>query len=150
MLELYARYGPPLRRKAERILRSQAEAEDLVQALFVDLWERNEAARDLPYLFRAVTNRCLNLLRDSSNRTRLLSLHGGSDVAASSEGRTISLDLLARLTGVLSEAQLEVLVLHHFDDLTQEEIASACDLSRKTVGKYLNEARDALGRLGWP
>src|SRR5258706_15211641 len=96
-MDSYQRYGPPLRRKAERMLRSQAEAEDLVQGLFVDLWEKGVLAPALPYLFRAVTNRCLNLLRDADNRARLLSKSLAPTTVASAEGAAISVDLLARL-----------------------------------------------------
>ena len=148
MQALYERYGPSLRRKAERLLRNQAEAEDLVQGLFVDLWQRGAAAPDLPYLFRAVTNRCLNVLRDGTNRQRLLGENASSAVATSSEGAAISADLLARLVGTLDEKRCSVLVAHWFDDMTQEEIAEVYGLSRKTVGKYLNDVRDALAKLG--
>ena len=68
----YRAYGPALVRKAERILRSREDAVDVVHALFVDLIPRWSRDVDLPYLYRAVTNRCLNFVRDESNRARLL------------------------------------------------------------------------------
>ena len=68
----YRAYGPALVRKAERILRSREDAVDVVHALFVDLIPRWNRDVDLPYLYRAVTNRCLNLLRDRGTRARLL------------------------------------------------------------------------------
>ena len=72
-MELYRRYGPALLRKAERMLQDRDEAKDLVQGLFLDLLQRPRAAADLPYLYRAITNRCLNHLRDRGNQGRLLS-----------------------------------------------------------------------------
>jgi len=45
---------------------------------------------------------------------------------------------LAFLTRGLSEEELTVAVLHHLDGYTQEGIAAALDLSRRTVGKILN------------
>ena len=72
-MEPYRRYGPALLRKAERMLQDRDEAKDVVQALFLDLLQRPDTPADLPYLYRAVTRRCLNHLRDRRNQGRLLS-----------------------------------------------------------------------------
>ncbi len=150
-MDTYARYGPALRRKAMRILRSQDDAQDIVQALFLDLLQRGETEHDLAWLYRAITNRCLTFLRDEKNRARLLSLN---DDALRSEPRTrcderaITMDLLLKLTETLDEPVLEVLVCRFFDDMTQEEIASHLDVSRKTVQNRLDVAREAVAKLG--
>ena len=68
----YQRFGPALVRKAERILRNREDAVDVVQALFTELIARGAAPVDLPYLYRAVTNRALNVVRDARGRARLL------------------------------------------------------------------------------
>src|SRR5262252_5080696 len=77
-MEVYRRYGPALLRKAERMLQDRDEAKDIVQGLFLDLLERPDTPGDLPYLYRAVTHRCLNHLRDRRNRGRLLSVTDGA------------------------------------------------------------------------
>jgi DNA-directed RNA polymerase specialized sigma24 family protein len=59
----YRVFGPALVRKAERLLRSREDAVDVVHALFADLIPSWTPDVDLPYLYRAVTNRCLNLVR---------------------------------------------------------------------------------------
>ena len=59
-MEPYRRYAPALLRKAERMLQDRDEAQDLVQGLFLDLMQRPDTPADLPYLYRAVTHRCLN------------------------------------------------------------------------------------------
>ena len=73
-MDAYERYGRALLRKAERIVGNREDARDILQALFVDLLERgaDADANDLAYLYRAVTNRCLNVIRDRNNRARLL------------------------------------------------------------------------------
>src|SRR5215470_16575920 len=65
-------FGPALVRKAERMLRSREDAIDVVHALFADLIPTWTSDVDLPYLYRAVTNRCLNVVRDRGTRARLL------------------------------------------------------------------------------
>lgn len=123
-----------------------------MQALFVDLLKERSPRLDLPYLYRAVTNRCLNVLRDGANRRRLLARHDDAlrgPVRTLCEGEVIGMDLLGKLLGTLDEAHAEVLVLRFFDDLTQEEIAEMTHTSRKTVGKRLNRIRDeVLALLG--
>ncbi len=149
-MEAYRRYGPALLRKGERLLGNRSDAEDVVQGLFADLVSRGERTMDLPYLYRALTNRCLNLLRDARNHERLLAHH---DVALRGEVRTrcdeqvIGVDLLVKLVGRLDPKATEVLVYRYFDDLTQDEIAALLATSRKTVGKRLDKIRAAVRAL---
>ena len=149
-MDLYRRYGPALLRKAGRVLANPSDAEDVVQALFVDLIARGETDVDLPYLYRAVTNRCLNLLRDRGTRARLLERH---DPALRAPERTrcdevvIGHDLLHKLLDRLDERAAEVLVYRYFDDLTQDEIAALIDTSRRTIGKRLAAIRAEVLRL---
>lgn len=153
-MELYHRYGPALLRKAERMLQSREEAQDLVQGLFLDLLQRPPAASagaiDLPYLYRAITNRCLNHLRDRRNRGRLLASH---QLAASGIARTriddqiVDRQILSSLSGQLDDQSWEVLVYRFVDDLGEDEIASLTGASRRTVARRLRHIRDQVRRL---
>jgi RNA polymerase sigma-70 factor, ECF subfamily len=149
--DAYRAFGPALVRKAERILKSRADATDVVHGLFVDLISRRATPVDLPYLYRAVTNRCLNLVRDEANRARLLAREGDA-VAPRARVRcdeqVIGSQLLVRLTERLDDAHLEVLVCRFLDDMTQDEIAAQLGLSRKTIGKRLARIRDEVIALG--
>lgn len=151
-MEAYARYGPALVRKCQRLLQHSQDSEDIVQSLFVDLLSQQGPPErlELPYLYRAVTNRCLNHLRDARNRARLLAEH---DVALRGTARVacdeqvLGLELVLRLAEKLDDACLEVLAYRYFDELTLEEIAELTGTSRKTVGKRLERVRDEVGRL---
>ncbi len=104
----------------------------------------------LPYLYRAVTHRCLNLIRDRDNRQRLLDKQ---QVAVAPVARTrcddhvIGLDMLAKLGERLDDKSMEILVCRFVDDMTQDEIAELIGTSRKTVGKRLAKIRAAVGEL---
>jgi RNA polymerase sigma-70 factor (ECF subfamily) len=138
----YRAYGPALVRKAERILRSREDAVDVVHALFVDLIPRWSRDVDLPYLYRAVTNRCLNLLRDGKTRARLLEReHPVPQARVRLEDEVIGGTLIVQLAERLDQGHLEVLVCRFVDDMTQGEIADHLGLSRKTVGKRLDRIR---------
>jgi RNA polymerase sigma-70 factor (ECF subfamily) len=146
----YRAYGPALVRKAERVLRSREDAVDVVHALFVDLIPRWTKDVDLPYLYRAVTNRCLNLVRDRGTRARLLEREA---VAAAPVGRVrlddevVGVGLIGALADRLDAGHLEVLVARFVDDMTQDEIAEHLGLSRKTIGKRLDRIRAEIDKL---
>jgi len=143
----YRAYGPALVRKAERVLRSREDAVDVVHGLFADLIPRWTNDVDLPYLYRAVTNRCLNVVRDRSTRARLLERE---QTAAAPVGRVrlddqvVGVGLIAALADRLDEGHMEVLVARFVDDMTQEEIAEHLGLSRKTIQKRLDRIRDEV------
>ncbi|MBX3192763.1 MAG: sigma-70 family RNA polymerase sigma factor [Labilithrix sp.] len=148
-MDAYQRHGRALIRKAERILQRREDAQDLVHALFVDLLARGDEP-DLPYLYRAITNRCLGFIRDESNRARLLASNDDAlrgPIRTRCDEQAIGMDLLVKLTRELDERTLEIVLYRYFDDMTLEEVATMLGLSRKTVAKKLDDVRDAIARL---
>lgn len=151
-MSFYERHGRALLRKAERILGSRADAQDVVQALALDLLQKGEEP-DLPYLYRAVTNRCLTFVRDEKNRARLLAADSESlaqargPIRTRCDERAIDMDLLLKLSRRLDDRTLEIVFYRFFDDMTQEEIATMLGLSRKTVGKKLDDVRALVDEL---
>ena len=146
----YQRYGPALVRKAERVLRNREDAVDVVHGLFADLIPRWTKDVDLPYLYRAVTNRCLNMVRDRATRARLLEREGTTVAPVGRvklEEHVVGVGLLAALAEKLDESHMEVLVARFVDDMTQEEIAEHLGLSRKTIGKRLDRIRAEVVEL---
>ena len=65
--ELYLHYFKMLCATAYFFLKNESEAKDLVQTLFMDIWERKlyeQFHQDVKgHLFRAVKNRCLNFIK---------------------------------------------------------------------------------------
>ena len=148
--DAYQRYGRALVRKAERILRSREDAQDMVQGLFVDMLVHPAPTLDLPYLYRATTHRCLSYVRDQKNRARLLERETATLAGAPRtrcDDRVLDMDLLVKLTDTLDEQTLEILFYRYFDDMTQEEIAEQLSLSRKTIGKKLEDITTAVRAL---
>lgn len=149
-MDAYHRYAPALLRKCQRMLQNKEDAEDIVQGLFVDMLRKKQIDLDLPYLYRAVTNRCINFLKYRDNRRRLLEkqdqvLRG--PVRIRCDDLTVGLDLVTKLMDRLDKKSIEILIYRYFDDMTQEEIADLMKLSRKTVGKRLNKIREQVRSL---
>jgi RNA polymerase sigma-70 factor, ECF subfamily len=146
----YRAFGPALVRKAERLLRNRDDAVDVVQNVFVDLLHRWNPEMDLPYLYKAVTNRCLNQLRDYKNRARLLERQGTAvapQARVRCDEQILGLDLIVRLSDLIDEAHMQTLVCRFVDDMTQDETATHLGVSRKTIGKRLDRIRDEVRGL---
>ena len=148
--EAYRRYGPALVRKAERILLNRDDARDVVHGVFVELIRKRRTEIELPYLYRAVTTRCLNFLRDAGNRRRLLdqqqpALRG--PVRTRCDEQVINLDVLDKLMERLDQKHMDVLVCLFIDDMSQDQTAGLLGTSRKTVGKRLAAIRKVVVAL---
>ncbi|MFO0695367.1 MAG: RNA polymerase sigma factor [Polyangiales bacterium] len=149
-MESYQRYGPALLRKAERLLQSRDDALDVVQGLFTDLLADGGEEPEFPYLYRAVTNRCLGLLRDEKNRRRLLERQAPAlrgPVRTTFDDVVVGLDVLARLLDRVDEPTSELLVMHFWDDMSQGEIAELTGVSRKTIVRRMARLREELDRI---
>jgi RNA polymerase sigma-70 factor (ECF subfamily) len=137
-------------RKARRLLRNEEDARDALQGLFLELLARGEVPADLPFLYRALTHRCLNFLRDERNRARLLerqvdALRGPVRVAP--DLVSLGLDALLKLQRRVDEGVMETVIYRFVDELGQEEIAELMGVSRKTVQNRLARAQSELERL---
>jgi RNA polymerase sigma-70 factor, ECF subfamily len=144
---LYPQAAPALVRKCTRMLGNRADAEDVVQQLFVDLIRRGVADVELPYLYRAATNRCLNRMRDHKRRTALVEQHGEGTLwfeAPRIDDRVVGQDLLLQLVDRLDERAAEVFALHFLDGMDQGEVARLIGTSRRTVVKHVARIREAL------
>ena len=129
------------------MLRSREDAIDVVHALFTDLIPRWNKSVDLPYLYRAVTNRCCNVLRDRGTRARLLEREQQTAAPVGRvrlDDQVVGVGLIAALAEQLDEAHMQVLVARFVDDMTQDEMSDHLGVSRKTIGKRLDRIREAV------
>jgi len=149
-VESYRRYGPALLRKARRLLRNEEDARDVLQAVFLEFLARGEEPSDLALLYRVLTQRCLNLLRDDRNRARLLAretplLRGPTPLDP--DTASLGLDALLKLQRRVDESVMETLVYRFLDEMGLEEIAGTMQVSRKTVQNRLARAQEAWALL---
>ncbi len=147
--ELFRRHYTNLCRVALRFVNNEQEAEDIVQELFVSIWEKRETQRDDltsvgPYLRRATRNRSLNYLRD---RKRIpvdegevpLTIATPDQADAALEQDELR-DQIHGAIDALPERCRLVFVMSKIEDMTHKEIASALDISPKTVENQMTRA----------
>lgn len=130
-----------------RYTRSKAVASDIVQDVFVMLWEKRREIdpeqSPKAYLYRSVRNRSLNYLRDHSGETIGLEPMSESRLSlpADEDGPGEEPEELVRLlNGWISDLpkrQREAFELSRFDGLDHEEIAGVMEVSSHTVNNHI-------------
>lgn len=142
---LYQQHGPALLLYARSLI-GRTHAEDAIQQVFMKLLERDELPEDpKPYLFRAVHNAALNLVRGEDNHVALNEVENWFETSPTDVAHEIT--LRASLMDLPVE-QREVLVLRIWGGLSFEEVASILNISPNTAAsryRYaLRKLRSAL------
>jgi RNA polymerase sigma-70 factor (ECF subfamily) len=123
--ELYDRYAGLAHGLALRILRDAAEAQDVVQEVFVQVWRqagRYDPARGSPqaWLCTIVRTRSLDRARRRAARREEPSTHAPAPSNPPAPDEALAVRSALRS---LSEEQRQALELAYFEGLTQSEIA---------------------------
>ncbi len=155
--EIYRRYSRYVINFAYRMLNDRNSAEEVMQEVFVKVYIQAKRyrpeAKFSTYLFRIVTNHCLNYIRDEhlSSRGNISEFNeqiapnfypdkGPEEQVLQSERSRILLKALSELP----ENQRSAMVLLNYNDMSYEEIAQAIGCSVKAVKSLLHRARESL------
>jgi RNA polymerase sigma-70 factor (ECF subfamily) len=152
--QLYRRYGPLVLRRIRGFFRDPAEAEDVLQEVFVRVIENMDSfrgsSRPSTWLYSVTTRHCLNRLRDSKRRRELLDEHGstmgwGASVGEAQQPTRL---LLKQLWRELDPELLEVAVYYEVDGMSHGQIAELTGVSRRTVGNRLAQLAERARDIG--
>lgn len=146
---------PTMQLVAERLLHSTVDAEDTVQEVFIELWEKREELRHVlnieGYAMQTLKYRCISLLRKKNLLVTddLDSVGDISDEEAQAEAdlmeeRAAKLD---RMMEQLPEKQRQVIQMRYLDQLTHEEMQKRLKMSSTHVYTTLSRAISALKTL---
>ncbi len=141
-------HGPAVYVTAWRILGHAADAEDVVQEVFLEAYrlQQTQTVRHWPALLRRMsTCRALDLLR----RRQATVPVDGIQLAAPSgpEGEAIAKELEQRLLGALARLparEAEVFCLRYFEGLAPTEVAASLEISLTAISTALHRARTKL------
>lgn len=145
-----------------RIQRDRAQAEDILQEVYVNVWRSAQGfdaaqSQPLTWLTSIARHRAIDSLRRAQTQPQLQSVHTCADedhdegnmldqVAADDPGPLDLLDrasdarALARCMAVLSAAQRQCLALAFFDGLSHAEVATRLREPLGTVKSWLRRA----------
>ena len=140
-------HHPLVFRTAYRITGNAADAEDVLQTVFLRLLKRPspEAVKDMGgYLRRAAINASLDLIR-SRRYDRAVPLLDIPSAASDHDPGELK-DALRRALGRLSPKSAEVFALRFFEGLSNQEIARMMGVSRVLIAVMVHRARRQLAR----
>jgi RNA polymerase sigma-70 factor (ECF subfamily) len=148
LLQIFDEHHAPLFRFAYRLTGSVADAEDIVQTCFLQLlrpdcsYDANRAPLRT-WLFGVVRNQSLKRLREKEISDKVPEASGGPsperDVLREEVEQVVRQAILK-----LPEAQREVLILAHYEQMSLNEIAGILDIELGAVKSRLQRARANL------
>jgi len=149
---LFDTFYPSLCNYAFQFLNDYDMAEEVIQNLFVKIWEKRTTL-DIEtsvknYLFRSVRNQCLNLIQHE----KVKQLHAQNIKEAlfneeASESYYLDAEMAARIENAietLPEKRREIFRLSREEGLKYREIAEKLEISVKTVETQMGLALKAL------
>jgi RNA polymerase sigma-70 factor (ECF subfamily) len=134
---LYERFSAPIYSLALKMLANDAEAQDLLQEVFLSIWNkavtfRAERGTAFAWVVSQARNRAIDRIRSRRRRGELVDAHGpelepsGSVVTSSAQNAELSERgrHVRSALEQLSDEQKQVLRMAYFEGLTQAEIAA--------------------------
>lgn len=139
---------PALQLAAEKLLHSSADAEDTVQEVVIELWEKRDDLRHVRnlegYALQTVRNRCFSLLRKqhdiaSGNLEMLTNLSDEAIMAEAAlvEERAAQLD---RMMEHLPQVQREAVKMKYLKEMSHQEMQRQLGMSSANVYTTLSRA----------
>jgi len=150
--KLFRQFYPHLCLYATQVLKNPSAAEEIVQELFVRLWEKREETQiDTSvknYLFRSVKNHCLNYIKHNQIKNEYsLKVLAESKTEDASEDIETQAELFQKIEesiAALPEKRQEIFRLSRQEGLKYREIAEKMNISIKTVETQMGLAIKSL------
>jgi RNA polymerase sigma-70 factor (ECF subfamily) len=146
---LFKTYYQPLCRYANSYLKDPDDAEEIVQAAFIGLWEKRKAisieSSLKSYLYRAIRNSCLNQLKHEQVKQKYFAQETQNDEAQSAPADHLAIhseleDKIQAAIQTLPEQCRLIFTMSRFEELKYQEIADQLNLSVKTVENQMGKA----------
>ena len=148
LLPLY----PRLQRVALRLLGNAEDAEDMVQEVYMKLWNKRDALPDVQdveaYCVTLTKNMCIDRLRMAEMEKAdvdevPIMLAATDDVEAQVERRD-AVEQVKQIIGTLPEHQQQVITLRDMEDCSFEEIVEQTGLTAVNIRMLLSRARKTI------
>ncbi|MBN4072422.1 RNA polymerase sigma-70 factor [Crocinitomix catalasitica] len=152
--QLFERLYSPLCNYAFAIVKDHDDAEDIVQSIFVDFWNKeNKEGIEVKldnYLIRAVKFKCIDLQRKAvvKRKYEAEAVHTAVLMEEEVEEENTNLkDILQLSIAKLPEKTRKVFMMSKLDGLSYKEIADHMGISPKTVENQMGRAFKHLRKM---
>jgi len=138
-----------LLRFATHFLKDEDEAKDVVQDVFLKLWQKRDELENIEnieaYALRMTRNRCLDTIR--ANKT--ISINAETDRKIKEESVDVHVQIefsesanqIKKLIERLPDLQRTVMIMRDIEQLTYDEIAESTELQLNAIRVNLSRAR---------
>ncbi|WP_440879567.1 RNA polymerase sigma-70 factor [Tenacibaculum sp. C7A-26P2] len=149
---IFNEFYSPLCNYAVKIVKDSVIAEDIVQSLFIQLWETNKLVtieKPERFLLRSTKFKCIDYLRKNNSSTKVFASQESWDQITS----TVDLNeediepLLHYFASKLPRKTREVFLLSRTSGLTYKEIAKDRGIAVKTVETHMSKALKIMRKL---
>ena len=148
LLPLY----PRLQRVALRLLGNVEDAEDMVQEVYMKLWNKRDALPDVQdveaYCVTLTKNMCIDRLRmaemEKADVDEVPTMLAATDDVEAQVERHDAVEQVKQIIGTLPEHQQQVIILRDMEDCSFEEIAEQTGLTAVNVRMLLSRARRTI------
>lgn len=149
---VYKQYFQPLHKYARTMLDDDAKAEDIVQGLFIKLWEKAEQIEIRSslkaYLYKSVYHASLNAIKsnqvEQKTKDQLMQHVDKVEQPLKEWDRSIVEKRITSALAELPEQCRTVFQMSRFEHLKYREIADQLRISPKTVEQHMTKALKML------
>jgi RNA polymerase sigma-70 factor (ECF subfamily) len=144
--DLYLRHSEAVYRTALRVTGNAADAEDVLQTVFLRVLDRQLTLDPLwspeSYLRRAAANASIDLLRRRNTQAET-ALSEGRDYGGK-ESTVLLKERLRRSLAKIPAEDAQLFVLCYLEGYTYDELAAMFEVERGTIGSRLHRIRTVL------
>ena len=148
LLPLY----PRLQRVALRLLGNAEDAEDMVQEVYMKLWNKRDALPDVQdveaYCVTLTKNMCIDRLRmaevEKEDMDEVPTMLAATDDVEAQVERRDTVEQVKQIIETLPEHQQQVITLRDMEDYSFEEIAEQTGLTAVNIRMLLSRARKTI------
>lgn len=144
---IFNQYYQPLVQYGNTFMKDLNEAEDVVQQVFVSVWEKRESTEIhtslRALLYKAVHNACLNRIKQLKVRRDYAQSEGASQAEVLASDPVQEKELQQRIeeaVSLLPEQCAKIFRMSRFEQLKYQEIADQLGLSVKTIENQMGKA----------
>lgn len=144
--EVYSRYWKPLYISVQNILHNTDPAQDVVQEVFISLWQRRHTVQIenlKAYLFQAVRFQVFKCIRADKAQANFNDRLAAVSREIQEQDPILYKEMQALIVNIISalpDDQREIFLLHRTEGLTYSQIAEKKNISVKTVEKKMSLA----------
>lgn len=160
--KIFKQFYPPVKSFARKLVKCDADAEDIAQDVFTQLWAKpdvwqgnSEIGR---YIYRMAKYQSLNFLRNNARVADLGLVDASMDLLEAVRSDISTVDpiihdeaqLLLQMTlEKMPPKRREIFMLSRFENLSNKEIAEKLGLSVRTVESHIYSALQSL-KMAFP